>query len=114
MGEPYWAEAFDFSKEGEFYRFVDELRGYMAVSLNHGTDTEGRKYALDALFELALGHLILTPNWKPFNQEDESTFPEKSGRYLVKSQGEVTVKDWVEEVFWGVSCVTKYMPIPKG
>jgi len=43
---------YNLSDPAEVRRLVCETKGYMRISLNHGTDQEGRKYALLALKEL--------------------------------------------------------------
>ena len=43
---------FDISKPSEIARLHKELYNYMKISVNDGTDLEGRIYALDALREL--------------------------------------------------------------
>ena len=40
---------YDLTKPGESKRLVEELISYMKVSVNDGTDHEGRRYALEAL-----------------------------------------------------------------
>ena len=72
---------------------------------------------LDALRQLQF--LGKQPNWKPFNQEDESTHPTFKGECLLEYQSERHMIDywnfankcWLKS---SVSTVTKYMPIPKG
>lgn len=49
MSQP---SAFDLNDPAEIRRLHGELRGYMRVSLNDGTDTEGRAHAYAALCEL--------------------------------------------------------------
>lgn len=44
--------AYDLSDPAEVRRLLGETIGYMRVSLRHGTDTEGREFALDGLKEL--------------------------------------------------------------
>jgi hypothetical protein len=44
---------YDLSKPEEIARLFREVHGYLHVSLHHGTDLEGRQYALDALAVLA-------------------------------------------------------------
>jgi len=42
---------FDLSAPSEVERLISETYGYMLVSLRHGTDREGREYALAGLRE---------------------------------------------------------------
>ena len=42
---------FDLSVPSEVERLISETYGYMLVSLRHGTDREGREYALVGLRE---------------------------------------------------------------
>ncbi len=57
---------YDLSKQREVNRLVRELRGYMQVSIDHGTDTEGRQHALDAL------NTILDNGWEVVIDDDAS------------------------------------------
>lgn len=43
---------YDLSDPKEVRRLLVELEGYMRVSMLHGTDTEGRKFAYEALRRL--------------------------------------------------------------
>ena len=42
-------QPFDVSKPRDISRLLHETIGYMRVSLKHGTDTEGRRFALQGL-----------------------------------------------------------------
>lgn len=42
-------QPFDVSKPKDVSRLLHETIGYMRVSLKHGTDTEGRRFALQGL-----------------------------------------------------------------
>jgi len=57
-GKP-WPEPYDLSDPDEVKRLFSELVGYMKVSLNHGTDNEGRKYALEALEKVNSGETLM-------------------------------------------------------
>lgn len=46
MNEP---KPYDIENLSDIKRLIRELRGYMKVSLQDGTDRTGRKYALEAL-----------------------------------------------------------------
>jgi len=48
--------AFDLTDPSEVRRLLWETIGYMRVSRNHGTDTEGRRYALEGLEALYAMH----------------------------------------------------------
>lgn len=51
---------YDLGDHTEIRRLISELRGYMRVSLNDGTDNEGRAHAHAALVALDSGKGIMT------------------------------------------------------
>lgn len=53
MSDPHAPRPYDIDDPAELKRLIRELRGYMHVSLKHGTDWSGRRFALDALNKLA-------------------------------------------------------------
>ena len=63
MNEP---RPYDLTKQAEVNRLIRELRGYMHVSIGHGTDIEGRQHALTAL------NTILDNGWEVVIDDDAS------------------------------------------
>lgn len=59
---------YDLENPEEVKRLIRELRGYMQVSLNNGTDYDGRKFALEALDEIISCNYFVsidTENFEP-------------------------------------------------
>ena len=54
-------EPFNLDDPTEVARLFRELEGYMQVSLNHGTDTKGRRYAYEAIKALNTRQGVLVP-----------------------------------------------------
>ena len=57
MDEAMKPRAYDLSQSQETWRLLHELRGYIQTCRrsHHGTDFEGRQFALDALNEITGG-----------------------------------------------------------
>ena len=57
------ARAYDLSIPGEFQRLVSECRGYLHTCRNehHGTDREGRRFAIEALESIRSSELTSFP-----------------------------------------------------
>lgn len=71
MSEP---KEYELKKEGEFQRLLLELESYMKVSVNDGTDRQGRLAALKALQDLNRNYRpVLTWDNYPSNNKQESS-----------------------------------------
>lgn len=59
MSEP---KEYDLTNKDELTRLLREVESYMRVSLNYGTDREGRKFALQALVRINDGRFNVQIN----------------------------------------------------
>jgi len=59
-------KSFNLENDVDVQQFIKELRGYMAVSLHHGTDTEGRTRCLDSLNEICGCGYSVSIDTEPF------------------------------------------------
>ena len=74
MSEP---RAYDFKQPGESERWFNEVKGYLLVCENCGTDFRGRAFARDAIRTLMLRVVALEEHWRINVAINEATRTER-------------------------------------
>lgn len=91
-------QAYDLNQPAEFYRLMREVHGYLhTCHYKHGTDWDGRKYAMDALDALVSGRAT-PPAGRSSGPKDASL--SVAGNALVVLRGiadDLRVPPWIRQ-----------------